>query len=231
MTRRPAIAPLHYADFRFPDPALSHRRGVVMGYAIRDPRGIVLWDTGFGFGNDELDQRYRIEARRVEDVFAEANLRLDDVIAVGNCHLHVDHAGQNSAFPDIPIHVQPREWEIAHTTEHTILEWIDFPGARYERRAGDYDILPGVRVVETPGHTPGHQSLVVETDRGVVVLAGQAVYTVEEWQGTPDELDGRPNAPLTDEYDRSLDRLRALEPEEVLFGHDRRSWTRARTAG
>ncbi len=230
MTRRPDIVPLHYANFRFPDPALSHRRGVVMGYAIRHPRGIVLWDTGFGFGNDELDRRYRIEARRVEDVFAEANLRLDDVIAVGNCHLHVDHAGQNSAFPGVPIHVQPREWEIAHTTEHTILEWIDFPGARYERIAGDHDILPGIRVVETPGHTPGHQSLVVETDKGLVVLAGPAVYTVEEWQGTPDELDGRPNAPLPDDYDRSLDRLRALEPEQVLFGHDRRSWTRAETA-
>jgi hypothetical protein len=57
------------------------------------------------------------------------------------------------------------------------------------------------------------------------------VYTIEEWEGRPDELDGRPNAPLGDAYDRSLDRLRALEPSEVLFGHDRRTWTRSTTPG
>jgi glyoxylase-like metal-dependent hydrolase (beta-lactamase superfamily II) len=231
VTRSPEIVPLHYADFRFPDPALDHRRGVVMGYAIRHARGVVLFDTGFGFGNAELDARYRIEARRIEDVFAEAGLRLDDVIAVANCHLHVDHAGQNSALPGIPIHVQPREWEIAHTTEHTILEWIDFPGARYERIAGDHDIVEGIRVVDTPGHTAGHQSLAVATDEGLVVLAGQAVYTVEEWQGRPDELDGRPNAPLAEAYDASLERLRDLEPAAVLFGHDRRAWTRTTQPG
>ena len=39
--------------------------------------------------------------------------------------------------------------------------------------------------VTTPGHTPGHQSLAVETDGGLILLAGQAVYTVEEWRGDP----------------------------------------------
>jgi glyoxylase-like metal-dependent hydrolase (beta-lactamase superfamily II) len=227
VTRLPEIIPLHYADFRFPDPALAHRRGVVMGYAVRHRGGLLLFDTGFGFGNDELDARYRIEARRIEAVLTEAGLRLDDVTTVVNCHLHVDHAGQNAALPGIPIHVQPREWEVAHTTEHTILEWIDFPGARYERIAGDHDVAPGIRVVATPGHTPGHQSLAVDTDGGLVVLAGQAVYTVEEWSGTPDELEGRPNAPAPDDYERSLERLRELRPATVHFGHDGRTWHRA----
>ncbi len=227
MTRLPQIFPLHYADFRFPDPALAHRRGVVMGYAVRHSGGLLLFDTGFGFGNDELDARYRIEARRIEAVLTEADLKLDDVTSVVNCHLHVDHAGQNSALPGVPIHVQPLEWDVAHTTEHTLLEWIDFPGARYERMAGDHDVAPGIRVVATPGHTPGHQSLAVETDGGLVVLAGQAVYTVEEWSGTPDELEGRSNAPRSDDYDRSLDRLRELDPAAVHFGHDRRTWHRA----
>ena len=68
---------------------------------------MLLFDTGFGFGNDELDAYYSIKARRVPDVLAESGIAIDDVTAVVNCHLHVDHAGQNSLFPGIPIHVQP----------------------------------------------------------------------------------------------------------------------------
>jgi glyoxylase-like metal-dependent hydrolase (beta-lactamase superfamily II) len=226
MTKLPEITPLELGTFRFPDPELAHRRGVVMGYAIRHRGGVFLFDTGLGFGNKELDETYHPEARRIGDVLAEAEIRIEDVTAVANCHLHADHSGQNSAFPEVPIYVQATEWELAHTTDHTILEWIDFPNARYVPLTGDHEPFDGFRIVATPGHTRGHQSLAVETEDGLVVLAGQAVYTVDEWAGTPDELEGRSSAPDHAAYDDSLDRLRGLEPERVYFGHDRRSWTR-----
>ena len=223
---RPGITQLELGTFRFPDPELAHRRGVVMGYAIRHRGGIFLFDTGLGFGNEELDETYHPEARRIGDVLAEAGMRIEDVTAVANCHLHADHSGQNSAFPDVPIYVQATEWELAHTTDHTILEWIDFPNARYVPLTGDHEPFDDFRIVTTPGHTRGHQSLAIETEDGLVVLAGQAVYTVDEWAGTPDELEGRSSAADHAAYDDSLDRLRGLEPERVYFGHDRRSWTR-----
>jgi N-acyl homoserine lactone hydrolase len=222
----PEVTQLELGTFRFPDPELAHRRGVVMGYAIRHRGGIFVFDTGLGFGNRELDETYRPKARRIADVLEEAGMSPDDVTAVANCHLHADHSGQNSAFPDRPIYVQAAEWELAHTTDHTVLEWIDFPYARYVPLTGDHEPFDGFRIVATPGHTSGHQSLVVETAHGLVVLAGQAVYTVEEWAGTPDELEGRSGAPDPSAYDASLDRLRELQPGRVFFGHDRRSWTR-----
>jgi N-acyl homoserine lactone hydrolase len=224
MARLPEIRQLDLGTFRFPDPALQHRRGVVMGYAIRHRGGIFLFDTGLGFGNKELEEAYHPEPRRIGDVLEEAGISPDDVTAVTNCHLHADHSGQNPAFPDRPIFVQAAEWELAHTTAHTVLEWIDFPNARYVQLTGDHEPFDGFRIVATPGHTGGHQSLAVETGNGLVVLAGQAVYTVEEWAGTPDEFEGRSGAPDQAAYDDSLDRLRALEPERVFFGHDRRSW-------
>jgi glyoxylase-like metal-dependent hydrolase (beta-lactamase superfamily II) len=227
MTTRPAVTPLELGTFRFPDPELAHRQGVVMSYAVRHRGGVLLFDTGLGFGNEELDERYHPAARRIDDALADAGISIADVTAVANCHLHADHAGQNSAFPDVPIYVQATEWEIAHTTDHTILEWIDFPSARYVPLAGDRALFDGIRIVTTPGHTPGHQSLAVETERGLVLLAGQAVYTVDEWVGTPDELEGRTGAPDRDAYDRSTERLHALDPDLVHFGHDRRAWRRA----
>jgi len=118
----------------------------------------------------------------------------------------------------------PKEWATAHSTEYTILEWVDFPGARYELIATDYELLPGIRVIATPGHTTGHQSLVVDTPQGANILCGQAVYSLGEWTGAPAAREGRSRAWNRDAYDRSVQRLRDLAPARVYFGHDRRSW-------
>ncbi len=161
------IVPLEMGTFTFPDDEpWSGEEGVVIAYAVRHPDGIVLFDTGFGFGDADLDARYHPVARPLADVLAEAGIGLADITTVANCHLHVDHAGQNARITGIPILVQPAEWEVAHTTDHTILDWIDGPGVRYEPIAGDHDIVPGIRIISTPGHTPGHQSLLIETAGG-----------------------------------------------------------------
>jgi N-acyl homoserine lactone hydrolase len=222
----PEVVPLEMAQFTFADDEpLAGQTGVVIAYLVRHAAGILLFDTGFGIGNAELDAYYKPRARRVDDALADVGVAVSDVGAVVNCHLHVDHAGQNLAFPGVPTYVQPQEWEIAHTTEHTILEWIDYPGARYLQVAGDHEPVEGIRVLATPGHTPGHQSLLVETDEGRTILAGQAVYTAGEWAGNPDAREGRSRAPDVAAYDRSIERLKALRPDRVLFGHDRAAWT------
>ncbi len=221
------VVPLFLGEFRFAvDEPNAGETGVVVAYAVRHRGGVLLFDTGFGFGNDELDTYYRVKARRVPDVLAEVEIAMDDVTAVVNCHLHVDHAGQNSLFPGIPIYVQPAEWEIAHTTDHTILDWIDFSGSDYRPIAGDHEPVPGIRIVATPGHTVGHQSLVVATAAGDVVLAGQAVYTPGEWVGDPAAREGRSRASDQEAYDRSVARLRSIDATHVRFGHDRRGWSR-----
>jgi N-acyl homoserine lactone hydrolase len=218
------VLPMELATFRFPDPELAGRRGVVMGYAVRHPEGVLLFDTGFGFGNEELETTYHPVGRLIRDALTDVGVAMDEVTAVVNCHLHADHAGQNGAFPGVPIHVQPVEWELAHTPDHTILDWIAAPGTTYRQQAGDHEVAPGIRIVATPGHTPGHQSLVVDASEGPVVLAGQACCTVGEWIGDPDSLEGRSGAPDRDAYDWSIERLKSLDPARVHFGHDRQAW-------
>ena len=95
------------------------------------------------------------------------------VAVVVNTHLHFDHCGGNRLFPGIPIHVQRRELADARTKDdYTVREWVDFPGATYVEHDGEAEILPGVRLLPAPGHTAGHQIVVVETDEGPVVLGG-----------------------------------------------------------
>ncbi len=221
------IVPVPLGTFRFAaDEPHAGEFGVVVAYVVRHPGGVLLFDTGFGFGNDELDTYYRVQARPVSDALADAGIAMSEIDAVVNCHLHVDHAGQNGRFPGVPIHVQAAEWSIAHTTDHTILEWIDTPGADYRRIDGDHVLAPGITILATPGHTLGHQSLAVDTDDGLVILAGQAVYTSGEWSGDANAREGRSRAPDPLAYDRSIARLRALDPVEVRFAHDATAWLR-----
>lgn len=219
------VVALPMGEFTFAEgEEYAGQTGVVVAYAIRHARGVFLFDTGFGFGNAGLDDYYKVRARAVPDALAEAGVDPAEITAVANCHMHADHAGQNALFPGVPIYVQPSEWAAAHEPDYTILEWIDFPGARYEQVAGDHDVAPGIRILATPGHSPGHQSLVGDTPEGHLLLAGQAVYSHGEWSGIAGAREGASVAQDQPAYARSVDRLKALRPKQVLFGHDRRGW-------
>lgn len=202
------VAALHVADVTYPeDHPLAGRTGPVLAFAIRHPRGIILVDTGVAFGNDWIDEHYRPVARPIREALRAASLDPDAVRVVVNTHLHFDHAGQNAAFPRIPIVVQQAEWEEAWAPGSPAAQWLDFEGARYERVSGDVELAPGVRVLATPGHTPGHQSVTVETDGGLVLIVGQAAQDARAFaQG---------------EADASLERLRALNAARIHFSHDR----------
>ena len=109
--------------------------------------------------------------------------------------------------------------------EYTIPEWVDAPGLSYELLSGQTEVAPGLTLIPTPGHAPGHQSLVIETPEGTVVLAGQAVQSRAEWEGATDTASsGEPSAPDRDAYVASVLRLRALEPMRVHFAHDPQIW-------
>lgn len=220
------VTALPMGEFTFaPDEPYAGQTGVAVAYAVRHPGGVFLFDTGFGFGNEELDTYYKVRARALPDVLAEADVDKEEIRAIANCHLHADHSGQNLLFPGVPIYVQPAEWAVAHgPDEYTILEWVDFPGARMEQVAGDHEPVPGIRIFATPGHSPGHQSVVVESRDGSLLLAGQAVYSHGEWVGIDGAREGASRAMLGDAYARSVARLRALNPKRVLFGHDRQGW-------
>ena len=138
MADLPEITQLDLGTFRFPDSALQHRRGVVMGYAIRHRGGIFLFDTGLGFGNKEIEEAYHPIPRVIGEVLAEAGLSLDDVTAVANCHLHADHSGQNAAFPDRPIYVRTPQTITVSPVEPIAFEQGDWTGTSLSgvRQAG-----------------------------------------------------------------------------------------------
>jgi glyoxylase-like metal-dependent hydrolase (beta-lactamase superfamily II) len=87
------------------------------------------------------------------------------VSLVVNFHLHFDHCGGNPHFGGTPIVTQAVELSLGRGQDHTSPELVNFPGATYHELDGEAEIWPGAWVIPTPGHTAGHQSLVVRTAR------------------------------------------------------------------
>jgi N-acyl homoserine lactone hydrolase len=140
-------------------------------HTIEHPDGLVLVDTGMIDSTPEIEDMQPTPHPLPDELVSR-------VAIVINTHLHFDHCGGNRLFPGVPIHVQRRELADARTQDdYTIREWVDFPGATYVEYDGEAEILPGVRLVPAPGHTEGHQIVVVETDEGPVVLGGDVGYS------------------------------------------------------
>jgi glyoxylase-like metal-dependent hydrolase (beta-lactamase superfamily II) len=168
----------------------------------------------------------------VEAALAEHGITLADVTGIANCHLHFDHAGQNVSLPrGIPIFVQRREWAMVHQPDYTVPEWIDVPGLRYEVIDGEVQVAPGVRLVPTPGHSPGHQSLLADALDGTVVVAGQALQSQREWEGATDRASSGAHDAGAPGYVASVARLRSVDPVRVHFAHDPSVWERTPASG
>ncbi len=218
------VARLHLTDTH-PDPSLPWANGIteVYAYLIDHPDGLILVDTGVAPGHEFIDALYHPEHYDLAEAISNAGHRVGDVQVIINSHLHFDHCGQNRRFPGVPIFVQRREYEAAHEPYYTDLEWVDFPGAVIRHIDGDHQVAPGVRIVSTPGHTPGHQSVVVDSDEGRLVICAQAAYTAADFtdgrldpQNTEDEVTQRGSIRL----------LHDLGPQRVYFSHDAADWTK-----
>lgn len=221
------VEPLHLADFLGPD---AHPRAgetvPVFGFLIRHPRGPVLVDTGVGPPHPAVDDAYHITRRPLTQALESVGVAIRDVRCVINTHLHFDHSGENPLFRGRPIYVQGAEYEAAHTADYTLPDRVRFPEAKYVLVSGDSEIVPGIRVLPSRGHTPGHQSVLVGGSNGVL-LAGQAIETAEEFErGEPTDRN-RMSAWDPASYARSFRELRALAPRRAYFSHDGAVWDHA----
>jgi N-acyl homoserine lactone hydrolase len=139
-------------------------------HTIERPEGLVLVDTGMVESHPLVEDEWR--PRCHPDRLPR------DVVCVINTHLHFDHCGGNRLYAGLPIHVQARELADARALgDYTVREWVDFPGATYVEHEGEAEVLPGIRLLPTPGHTDGHQSVLVDE---LELIGGDVAYSFRE---------------------------------------------------
>jgi N-acyl homoserine lactone hydrolase len=193
------VTPVFVADL-----FVEGERMPVYVHVIEHPRARVLVDTGMTELHPALaDMRPRLRP------LSEQEFDLGAVDIVVNTHLHADHCGGNHLFAGRPFYVQRRELEDARREGYSIREWVDPPGVEYTAVDGEFELLPGLRLLPAPGHTAGMQVVVIETGGRPVVVGGD----VAVWHGEFDEPPTEGRA-----------RVRALNPELVWLAHEHEPW-------
>lgn len=181
-----------------------------------------MFDTGGGFGNDFIDEVYEPECSRLDEALGAVAVDASSIVVVINSHLHFDHCGQNPLLygTDVPFFAQRFEVDEAERDRYyTDPSWALPPSAQRRLIDGDLEIAEGVTILSTPGHTPGHQSILVDSAAGRVVLAAQAVWDLGDF------VEERATASnvFSDAYREaaidSIRRIKAFEPDTVFFAH------------
>ncbi|MDG6777309.1 N-acyl homoserine lactonase family protein [Thiomicrorhabdus sp. zzn3] len=163
----------------------------ILAYLIETRNGRILFDVGCDYhkiADTQLRQHYyeneafpfgppqMSEEQRLPNKLEILGLSPLDVDVVFCSHLHFDHAGGLCEFCHADVHVHQRELQAAQepADEAYFASDVALP-LNWKVQTGEYDLVEGVRAIESPGHTAGHMSMLIELPKGrPILLAGDA---------------------------------------------------------
>ena len=212
-------------------------------FVIEHPEGLVLFDAGlapeavadprgeYGERAERLQLRFTADQRVDRQVLA-VGYALTDVTHIVLSHLHFDHAGCAHAFPSAQVVLGDGELAHARSGADKYIRSVDVSrvaAGTVVELAEDGDLFGDGSVValRTPGHTPGHLSLLVRLPDRVYVLTGDAVHAREALAS---------EMPFPGDHDpaetiRSIRRIKAVAEEhraDIWINHDPTDWDRLR---
>lgn len=168
--------------------------------------------------------------RDVIEQLAMIDLRPTNIDILICTHYDIDHTGNHGAFTNAQLIAQRQHYEVASTGHQrfapTRSQW-DQPISRYRLVDGDTELLPGLELIETSGHVPGHQSVLVRLPQtGPVLLTIDAVAMQEGFtpdrQARPMDADGVGAIASTRKL---IDLAQREHVSLVIFGHDGQQWS------
>jgi glyoxylase-like metal-dependent hydrolase (beta-lactamase superfamily II) len=209
-------------------------------WLVKTTDGVVLFDTGVspravpGLMRNDPFARFTEEDLLVHRLDA-LGLEADNVDMVVLSHLHYDHAGGAQLFPKSELVVQKDEYAYAHYPAAFFAPFyyrknFDLPGYRWRLLDGDTELAPGLTVLRTDGHTPGHQSLLVQLPQsGPVILSGDACYWLEH--ARKERVPGVVWNPTQAMHSiKRLNTLARLLGARIFPGHDPEFWKTVKQA-
>jgi N-acyl homoserine lactone hydrolase len=218
-------------------PAVKYK-AAAKSLLIRSGREKILVDTGIGSVPDNpkydavrrTQKIARSKSQGIEIQLAKVGVKPSEITAVINTHLHNAHCGGNHLFGNAQFFISKSEFDFIDRTVDDDPNQTAYMSENFDKvkslnkTKGEYKITEDVRVIPTPGHTTGHQSVVVSLDDG-----GNLVYSGDV-SPLKDNLVGR--IPMSS-YDRkqtlaSMKKLLQIEDARWIFSHDKNQLTLAK---
>ena len=205
----------------------------VYSVLVEHDDGLFLFDTGIGMEHMNAVLPFELPEQTDEQTIpaqlALCGFDLGDVTTVVNSHLHIDHVGGNQLFKGTGVRNLIHERELAQARNHEPFEFFgysdkswDYEGANIETFAGDHELAPGIRLVETPGHTVGHCSLLLEGEQPLLFAMDVAYTAAAMERGIQPGFHHTPVDGV-----RSIAKVKQLAEEsgaQVFYSHDMEAW-------
>lgn len=195
----------------------------------------ILIDTGMAADGRPPGAQKAENEKNVIEHLTGLGLRAADIEILICTHFDIDHAGYHDHFPNAELVVQRKHCELARNGHPRFAQarahW-DHPALRYRLVDGDTELLPGLTLLETSGHAPWHQSVLVRLPQtGPVLLAIDAVmmqrlFTMDRKPWPNDDNEEQ----LLASTRKLLDLVAREKVQLVVFGHDGQQWKGLRRA-
>jgi 4-pyridoxolactonase len=211
----------------------------VYSVLIEHGDGLFLFDTGYDLEHVKAVLPFELpeqtEEQTIPAQLARCGFGPEDVTAIINSHLHFDHVGGNKLLPNATTYLHVDELRQARSPEPFERfgysdKGFDWEGATFELLDGDVEIAKGLRLFQTPGHTVGHYSLLVDIDGGrPLMFMADVSYTPAAFEN--DQQASFHNDPVAGV--RSIRRVKRLVRQydaELFFTHDMKSYANYKLA-
>jgi N-acyl homoserine lactone hydrolase len=207
---------------------LMHDEGPILIDTGLIPEGLTKPEEAWG-PRAKVIRPQLTEADDIRNRLKELGLQPADVRMVILTHMHWDHTGGLRFFPHCPGVVQKSEHRFAYEPDSFVAaqymqNHISFP-LKFQLAEGDQSLLPGVSVVKTPGHTPGHQSILVRLETGKSYLFAGDVISLADNLKLKIPGSNTWNAQQSVESLYKLEHLSGVLDADIIPSHDMGKWS------
>ncbi len=211
----------------------------VMAFLIETSEGYILYDTGSnpdamnGYWPTNLQEIYPLhqtKEERLENQLALCGVKPKDIKTVVISHMHLDHAGGLYLFQHADVYVPMEDFKVGQAMVHLnpdpathggyVKADLDVPIRQYHMVEEDFELAPGVDVINLPGHTPDLLGLVLHLKGGTIILPQDCVYSAEIY-GPPAKASGLLYDSIS--FFKSIEKVRRLQKKyhaKVIYAHD-----------
>ena len=236
----------HHSTVAFyPEASDQEEEYPVFTYLVEGGGKLLLVDTGMAY-TERADKyhhhgSHQPEGMSIVEQLAALGYKPEEIDIIVFTHLHWDHCFYMEKFTNAKFYVNKKEYEFAMNPIPLYFKSYEAPelgitrpfeGIAMNLVEGDTEIMPGVRVFETPGHSVGHQSVEIDTAAGRYICCGDSIFIMDNVKPIEElHYDITPPNRFSDIVAawKSIERIkeRAEGPDKILTCHDREMLVRA----